>query len=255
MREQEQKAPFIKGDPVVRTIVEFGSRFIVREQLTGRENLEEARKLLEQGKLKWMMGNHLSNLDGPFTLGAIRRAGFADLMDNTVYLMGLKMQNEWFSRLCSSGYNRIDIWPTSIEAKTEEEKRQRHEVIRNAVKSVPKTLEQGGVIWIYPEGGRSRTGNLRKANPQIVGYLNKDHYILPVGIWGTEKALPVGERFPQFLSKARINIGKPFQVGEVLQSIGNVSRKDFKEAVIDGIMRDYIAPLVPLEYQGEYLQQ
>lgn len=255
MTRQEGESPYIKGNSHVRTIVEFGSRFIVREDLTGIENLETAKKLLEQRRLKWMMGNHLSNTDAPFTEGAIRRAGYPDLSDSLIYLMGLKMQREWFSRFCSSGYNRIDIWPTSIEADTDEEKRQKSEVIRNAVSSIPKALDQGGVIWIYPEGGRSRTGSLVNGNPQIAGYLREDHHILPIGIWGTEQALPVGERFPRFFSKARINIGEPFSVGEVLQRVGNVSRKDVKKAVIDTIIGDYIAPLLPVEYQGKYLRE
>jgi 1-acyl-sn-glycerol-3-phosphate acyltransferase len=172
-----------------------------------------------------------------------------------VYLMGLKMQREWFSRFVSKGFQRIDIWPTSIPADTDVLKQQKHDVIRNAVRSVPQTIEQGKVICVYPEGGRSRTGAMVEAASQIEGYLEPDHHILPVGIWGTEKALPVGSRFPRFLSTARINIGEPFAVSDVIEAVGDVPRANRKKAIVDGIMKDHISPLLPTGYQGVYPQR
>ena len=70
-------------------------------------------------------------------------------------------------------------------------------------------LRQGRALVVFPEGGRSRTGQLGKARPGI-GLLAAHAKIpvVPVYLSGTDKAFPRQARFIR-LHKVSVHFGKP----------------------------------------------
>ena len=75
---------------------------------------------------------------------------------------------------------------------------------------------KNNLVW-FPEGGLSRTGELREFKPGIGLLLERfPTLVLPVAIKGTRKALPPGHAFPRF-SPVRIVIGKPCTAAELLR--------------------------------------
>ncbi len=82
----------------------------------------------------------------------------------------------------------------------------------NVFKNVFDVLENGGLIGIFPEGTRSRSGQLGKAFNGIIKIaLKKRVPIIPVGIIGSHKLWPPNQVLPK-LGKIEINIGKKIHI-------------------------------------------
>lgn len=81
--------------------------------------------------------------------------------------------------------------------------------------SVKNLMNNGGVLGIFPEGTRSRSGKLQKGHVGAVNFSNKyDVPIVPVGITNTFDALPPHKKIAKF-KKCDINIGTPFHADDL----------------------------------------
>ena len=69
---------------------------------------------------------------------------------------------------------------------------------RAALRQAVGLMRQGHAVLVYPEGHRSPDGVLQRPHPGA-GFLARTAGvpILPVGIWGTERALPLGSIRPR----------------------------------------------------------
>ncbi len=107
-------------------------------------------------------------------------------------------------------------------------------------------LEQDQAILMFPEGGISPTGQLRRARTGLAWLALKTQCpILPVGIAGSEK-FP-SWRMPVPLASWQVNIGTPFTPPQVEGPI----TKPLLESVTSMVM-ERIAALLPESYRGEY---
>jgi 1-acyl-sn-glycerol-3-phosphate acyltransferase len=115
-----------------------------------------------------------------------------------------------------------------------------------AMRQAYRELASGGILVMFPEGQRSRTGGLRVAfrgAAQIAVHANVP--ILPVAISGTEALDRFGGWFRR--PKVVVNIGKPFYLPA---GDGAVSREESSKFT-DKIM-SAVAALLPVTYRGEY---
>jgi len=79
------------------------------------------------------------------------------------------------------------------------------------LKSARNALEKGLILGMFPEGGRSRDGKLRKGKPGSVVIASKTNVpILPVGIVGTDKIKGISWLWKRL--DIVVNIGKPFKL-------------------------------------------
>jgi 1-acyl-sn-glycerol-3-phosphate acyltransferase len=77
---------------------------------------------------------------------------------------------------------------------------------------VKKLFNQHGVLGIFPEGTRSRSGAMQKAYNGVAKFAFEYGVpVLPVGIIGAHAAFPPHAKYPKF-SKVNINIGAPIIV-------------------------------------------
>jgi len=114
------------------------------------------------------------------------------------------------------------------------------------LKSARDALEKGLILGMFPEGGRSRDGKLRKGKPGSAVIASKTNVpILPVGIVGTDKIKGISWLWKR--PGIVVNIGKPFKLPP------NYSRmsKSQMQLLTAQLMRE-IAALLPPEYQGAY---
>ena len=79
---------------------------------------------------------------------------------------------------------------------------------RIAAEKAVNYLKNNELVMIFPEGKRSHDGKLKKAYTGIARLaLNAKVPVLPVGIIGANKVLPVGKAFPRF-RKCEVKVGK-----------------------------------------------
>ena len=114
------------------------------------------------------------------------------------------------------------------------------------LKSARDALEKGLILGMFPEGGRSRDGKLRKGKPGSAVIASKTNVpILPVGIVGTDKIKGISWLWKR--PGIVVNIGKPFKLPPNYSRM----RKSQMQLLTTQLMRE-IAALLPPEYQGVY---
>ncbi|WP_034849054.1 lysophospholipid acyltransferase family protein [Clostridium hydrogeniformans] len=177
--------------------------------------------------------NHLSNADGMI---------LNDLLKDydPSFVAGVKLSNDPVTNIGIRIVKTIPINPGSAD--------------KEALTRVIKTLKDGENIMIFPEGTRSREGSMIEAKKGIllIARLSKAQ-IVPLGMWGTEKLLPINksgdmshENFNH--AEVKVNIGKPI---ELPKKGKDEDRHEYDDRALKFIMGN-IAKLIPEEYRGVY---
>ncbi|MGI5837424.1 MAG: lysophospholipid acyltransferase family protein [Chloroflexota bacterium] len=115
---------------------------------------------------------------------------------------------------------------------------------RQALRTAAFVLEKGGVVGMFPEGTRSKTGRLKEALPgaAMLAALASAP-VLPVALIGTEKLRSVFS----FITRPEITvrIGKPFNIER------DRSRRESLDEATRAMMAR-VAALLPEERRGYY---
>jgi len=133
-------------------------------------------------------------------------------------------------------------WAGSVSIHREGKVREKQKIL----KSARNALERGLILGMFPEGGRSHDGKLRKGKPGSAVIASKANVpLLPVGIIGTDKTSGISWLWKR--PRIVVNIGKPFK----LPPTSSRMSKSQMQSLTTQLMRE-IAVLLPLEYQGDY---
>lgn len=251
-RSKQEGVIFLANQPVVRRIVE-GLTFLVAPdiQVNGKENLKEAITVTGGKNLIFML-NHLSNFDTPAFELSLRRAGFGEIVPKLIYLQGIKLDRNPVAKIFLGAFNRIRVWPPSLPVKNEKEKEERQTMTRKSLDSSKKALQEGYILAIYGQGGRSYSGKLTPAEPAVIHYLTlqPNTVVVPVAISGTEEVLPPGS-FILLPAQITVDFGEPIRVNSLMKEYQNFPRHERRKRIADFIMRD-IAKRLPPKYRGVY---
>lgn len=119
---------------------------------------------------------------------------------------------------------------------------EREETSLSGLRMVQSILSQGEPILIFPEGTRSRTGQLQGFKPGL-GLLARELNvpIVPAYIGGTREALPVGRLLPR-PNKVKVLFGPPISM-EKYRSNGPAQSRDEHYRAIVAEVRDAIEQL------------
>ncbi len=135
-----------------------------------------------------LAGNHMSFLDPPFFGLCCRREAFYMARDS---LFRHPVAN-WILR----SWNCVPL------------KREGGDI--GAMRTVLRMLGEGKAVLMFPEGTRSRDGQLQEARAGIGMIVAKAGVpVVPMRIFGTEKALPKGASLPR-PAKVTVAFGEPF---------------------------------------------
>jgi 1-acyl-sn-glycerol-3-phosphate acyltransferase len=109
-----------------------------------------------------------------------------------------------------------------------------------------KALEEGSILGMFPEGGRSHDGKLRKGKYGSAVIASKmDVPLLPVGVVGTDRIHGISWLWKR--PRIVVKIGKPFKLPPTI----NMMSKSQMQLLTTQLMRE-IAVLLPPEYRGVY---
>lgn len=193
------------------------------------ENGEELQKL--NGPVI-IVSNHISNSDA-LVLNRVLK----DL--EPYFVAGVKLQKTSLSRIGFEAFKTVPIKPDSADIE--------------AMKKSIEIVNQGNSLFIFPEGTRSRTGQLLQGHKGVMLIAKKCGVpILPIGITGTDKLMPINDtdmgKEAFYAADVKVKIGKPFLLPEkeVQDSKDSYNEKCMK-AVMGGI-----AALLPPERRGFY---
>ncbi|MFB3903952.1 MAG: AMP-binding protein [Acidobacteriota bacterium] len=119
---------------------------------------------------------------------------------------------------------------------------EREETSLSGLRMVQSILSQGEPILIFPEGTRSRTGQLQGFKPGL-GLLARELNvpIVPAYIGGTREALPVGKLLPR-PNKVKVLFGPPISMEKYRTNGPTLSRDEHYRAIVAEV-RDAIEEL------------
>lgn len=166
-----------------------------------------------------LMSNHQSNFD-PIMLGApLRRPisipGKAELFRIPVF--------RYFLR-------QLGSYPVDREAAD-----------TGSLRRSLKVLRAGKILAVFPEGTRTRTGEVGGFGPTLTKLaLREGVPIVPVAIAGSGRILPPGERFPRLGVKTAVVYGEPIQTQ--LQRPGHPNEQEI--ARVTDLVRNRVVELL-----------
>jgi long-chain acyl-CoA synthetase len=136
--------------------------------------------------------NHQSFFDGLFVASFIRWGA----MNKTYFYAKKKHVNNWFLRFLASRNNIIvmDI----------------NKDLKESIQKLAEVLKSGKKIIIFPEGTRSRTGEIGEFK-KTFAILSKELNVpvVPVAICGANRALPSKAWFPRPFTRVQVNFFQP----------------------------------------------
>jgi 1-acyl-sn-glycerol-3-phosphate acyltransferase len=111
-------------------------------------------------------------------------------------------------------------------------------------------LDDGHVLFVFPEGTRSHDGPLGEGRDGVaVLALRSGAPIVPVGITGAYQRWPRGQKLPHPGGRVTVRVGSPFRLTDVIPQ--DTDRRTAKRLATDLIMRR-IAALLPAGQRGRY---
>ena len=197
-------------NPAVRMLLFLFSRWEVK----GKENVPREGPLL-------VIANHMTNIDPPMLSVSLGR-----------YAMFMAKEGLFRSKLSSYFMHGLGAFPVY-----------RDRMQREVMLAAEQVLKNGYALCIFPEGMRSRTGQLRQAFPGSATIaLRTGVPVLPAAITGTEIVKGM-----VWLRRPRLTVifGRPFH----LPPPGGNNKNRDKCAEY---MMERIAELLPPEYRGVY---
>ncbi|MCE2391635.1 MAG: 1-acyl-sn-glycerol-3-phosphate acyltransferase [Proteobacteria bacterium] len=194
------------------------------------------------------LGNHLSFIDANAVDFLLHREGHGDIAARLTVLMGPKVFSLPLRRLASLCFGAIKL-PQSPSRASGEAVLSKRETLRlayRALETARERRERGEHLLIFSEGSRSRTGSMQRALPAVARYIeNPWATVVPFGVWGTEKMLPLGEDHA-YVYPVCVRIGRAFEARRLFE------RPHLSRTVISDAIGYLTADLLPREYRGFY---
>jgi 1-acyl-sn-glycerol-3-phosphate acyltransferase len=186
-------------------------------------------------KLLWRIGfEGLHNVPktGPFVLAPVHRSfiDFGLVSAVTRRRMGyMGKESLWRSRLLGSFITMLGAYPVNRGAPD-----------REALRRTLDLLEKGEPLVLFPEGTR-RSGPVVEHLHEGASFVASRAGVplVPVGIGGSERALPKGTRFPRPV-KIHVIVGEPLHPPPLAEGARHPSRRAVKEltAELQGVLQD-----------------
>lgn len=200
-----------------------------------------------RGQRVVIFANHLSYSDAN-AIDVLLQTSGAELADRLTVIAGPKVYSSLRRRFSSLCFGTIKVPQTSARSSDEAVMTPREVALaaRRSIEVAHERLRLGEALLVFPEGTRSRTGQMQRLLAGAARYLElPDTWVLPLGLTGTERLFPMSE---DSLNPVRITLA----IGPAISArqLDERARGD-RQVVMDDIGRA-IAALLPAEYRGAY---
>lgn len=176
---------------VIRWILAPLARMIYRPRIEGRRNVPRSGPVI-------LASNHLSFIDS-FLIPAFAPRPVYFLAKSS-YFDGGGIAG-WFSRNFFTAIGATPVERGAGQAALEALDQQR------------RILASGRAIALYPEGTRSLDGRLYKGRTGVAFLaLETGAQVVPVGLVGTNEAMPVGAKWPRMSPRVTVRYGEPIDL-------------------------------------------
>ncbi len=119
-----------------------------------------------------------------------------------------------------------------------------------AYRLAKRILDEGHVLFVFPEGTRSSDGTLQEARDGVAALaLRTGAPIVPVAIAGSDRVWPRRRKLPRPGGRVTVRVGSPFRLADVPPP--DVDKRDEK-ATATAIIMGRIAALLPDRQRGVY---
>lgn len=180
-------ATYVLGRLIIKPI----ARIMYRPRVEGRDNVPRTGPII-------FASNHLSFIDSiAIPVAAPRPVHF---MAKASYFEGRGFGG-WVSRTFFTAIGAVPVRRGAGQAAMEALDQQRI------------FLDDGRAVALYPEGTRSRDGRLYKGRTGVAFLaLQTGALVVPVGLIGTDKVMPVGAKKPSFKHRVTVRFGEPIDL-------------------------------------------
>ncbi len=225
-----------RADPVAQRLTRAHMRFLMSESsLEGVEHL----RMASDGGPTLLLSNHLSYCDTQLKDVLLHDNGASDLASKMIVVAGPKVYENAFRRMASMGLNTLQT-AQSAGIQHNQGSLSAREVAAIALGTVRNAHQQmldGGLVLIYGEGTRSRTGKMAPFLKAVRKYLQLDGCrVVPVAITGSQQMMPIEGRKMR-RSAVQMRIGQPIEV----QGLGPLAALETSWHAI--------AEMLPIEYR------
>lgn len=209
------------------SLITLGGRIFCRA--ISRISIDGADRLPRDGPLI-LTANHASNLDVP-VIGSwlIPRLG------RRIHWLGKKELFDWpvIGWLAAhGGVHPVDRGAADVEA----------------FRLAQRILDEGHVLFVFPEGTRSPDGALQAARDGVALLaLRTGATIVPIGISGSDRVWPKGQRLPHPGGHVTVRIGRPFRAADELPP---ETKRSAAKRPTTALIMGRIADLLPERQRG-----
>ena len=179
-----------------------------------------------------LAANHTSNLDA-----VVLGSWLMPKLGRRIHWLGKKELFDWPIvgwAAANGGVHPVDRGAADVEA----------------FRLAKRILDEGNILFVFPEGTRSPDGALQEAQDGVaVLAMRTGAPIVPLGIAGSNGVWPKGQKLPHPGGHVTVRVGRPFRPMELLPE--GTDRRTGKGLVTTMIM-ERIAALLPPSQRGVY---
>ena len=212
------------------SITTLGGRIFGRAM--SRVSIEGAVDELPRDGPLIIASNHASNLDVP-----VIGSWLIPKLGRRIHWLGKKELFDWpiISWVAAhGGVHPVDRGAADVEA----------------FRLAKRILDEGHVLFVFPEGTRSRDGALQEARDGVALLaLRTGAPIVPIGISGSDRVWPKGRPLPHPGGRVTVRVGRPFSVADELPA---GTAKSAAKRIATHLIMSRIADLLPARQRGVY---